>query len=188
MKLYDCPFNKNKMKLKTDVTPNRFSTRYDSQSGYCYSYGLIGRWSPDPGGASMESISGKPLSTMPFAINASQWTYTELRGQTTSTDNSAHHTTPTNPSTPCSPTDTPRLSGSHKSSPPPPSTAACTTTSAPNRRRRTRRRLLQNRNKRQSAGAGRTSRAGRLALPCVVFGDRLLSPWWDWGRRWCGSA
>ena len=107
MKLYDCPLNKNKMKLKTDVTPNRFYTRYDSQSGYCYSYGLIGRWSPGPGGASMESISGKPLSTItmasgvmavsdgagasPFAINAGAWTYTELRGQTTSTDNSAHH-------------------------------------------------------------------------------------------------
>ena len=99
------------MKLKTDVTPNRFYTRYDNQSGYCYSYGLIGRWSPGPGGATMESISGKPLSTItmasgvmaisdgsgasPFAINAGEWTYAQVRGQSTSTDNSAHYTNET---------------------------------------------------------------------------------------------
>ena len=56
----------------------------------------------------MESISGKPLSTItmasgvmavsdaagtsPFSINAGEWSYVQVRGQTTSTDNSAHHT------------------------------------------------------------------------------------------------
>ena len=110
MKTMDCPLNKYKMAIKTDVTPNRFYLTSDNHGSYRYSYGIACDWNLSDGsvmagvdGRSPDVITqpsgviayGDGAGATPHHLAASTFDLTQVRGQLVSSDNSAHFTNDT---------------------------------------------------------------------------------------------